>query len=78
MEFLADDPIITPHALPMFREERAKSTKKIQEKARADPVKSHRPDLPVQGPGKYILLCNSHSHKNSLPGLKSLMIICKI
>ncbi|XP_014663591.1 PREDICTED: WD repeat-containing protein 70-like [Priapulus caudatus] len=51
IEFVADDPIITPHALPMFREERPRSTKKINEKARADPVKSHRPDLPFHGPG---------------------------
>ena len=40
------------HALPMFREGRQTSTRKQEEKARKDPVKSHRPDLPVHGPGK--------------------------
>ena len=38
--------VITPHALPMFREPRARSTHKQAEKARKDPVKSRRPDLP--------------------------------
>ena len=36
----------------MFREGRQTSTRKQEEKARKDPVKSHRPDLPVHGPGK--------------------------
>lgn len=51
IQYLAKDPIITPHALPMFRTEKEKSTKKVKEKARADPVKSRRPELPVAGPG---------------------------
>ncbi|KAL2632458.1 hypothetical protein R1flu_017144 [Riccia fluitans] len=50
----ADDyelkPVIhNPHALPMFRNE--PSRKRQREKARLDPVKSKRPDLPVTGPG---------------------------
>lgn len=43
--------IITPHSLPMFREKRFKNKKKVKEADRKDPVKSHRPDLPVTGPG---------------------------
>lgn len=45
------DQIITPHSLPMFREKRYKSKKKVIEADRKDPLKSHRPDLPVTGPG---------------------------
>lgn len=45
------DQIITPHSLPMFREKRFRSKKKVKEADRKDPVKSHRPDLPVTGPG---------------------------
>eukprot|EP01027_Heterolobosea_sp_BB2_P016737 GEZU01023785.1.p1 GENE.GEZU01023785.1~~GEZU01023785.1.p1 ORF type:complete len:461 (+),score=97.33 GEZU01023785.1:441-1823(+) len=42
--------IITPHALPMFREE--KSAKKQREKARKDPKLSRRPETAVTaGPG---------------------------
>lgn len=45
--------IITPHALPMFRDgEEGRSTKRKREKERMDPRKSKRPDLPVTGPGK--------------------------
>lgn len=39
--------VITPHALPMFRQEKSRSHRKKQEKERLDPVKSHRPDLPI-------------------------------
>lgn len=38
-----------PHALPLFRDE--PSRKRQREKARSDPMKSKRPDLPVTGPG---------------------------
>ena len=41
--------IITPYSLPMFREEKIKGRLKTEEKARKDPVKTRRPDLP-QGP----------------------------
>ncbi|XP_037954493.1 gastrulation defective protein 1 homolog [Teleopsis dalmanni] len=39
--------IITPHALPMFRQEKSKSSRTKLEKERLDPVKSRRPDLPI-------------------------------
>lgn len=39
--------IITPHALPMFRQEKSKSLRKKLEKDRLDPMKSKRPDLPI-------------------------------
>lgn len=39
--------VITPHALPMFRQEKSRSLRKKQEKDRLDPVKSKRPDLPI-------------------------------
>ncbi|RIB30186.1 WD40-repeat-containing domain protein [Gigaspora rosea] len=45
-------PIIAPHSLSMFRDDRPKSTKRKREKLRKDPVASRRPDLPVNGPGK--------------------------
>ena len=41
--------IITPYSLPMFREEKIKGRLKTEEKARKDPIKTRRPDLP-QGP----------------------------
>ncbi|ORX63140.1 WD40 repeat-like protein [Hesseltinella vesiculosa] len=40
-------PIINPHALPMYREEKVRSKKRQLQKQRKDPVASHRPDLPV-------------------------------
>uniref|UniRef100_A0A2P2I4G1 WD repeat-containing protein 70-like n=1 Tax=Hirondellea gigas TaxID=1518452 RepID=A0A2P2I4G1_9CRUS len=43
--------IITPHALPLFREERHKSTRKLELRDRKDPVKSHQPDLPLGNAG---------------------------
>jgi hypothetical protein len=51
---LAQPAIITPHALPMFREgEIARGTgKRKRERERLDPRKSRRPELPVTGPGK--------------------------
>lgn len=45
--------IITPHALPMFRDlDPGHGTKRKREKDRMDPRKSRRPELPVTGPGK--------------------------
>lgn len=46
--------ILTPHALPMFRDDDGpgRSTKRKREKERMDPRKSKRPELPVTGPGK--------------------------
>ncbi|CAL8405812.1 unnamed protein product, partial [Arctogadus glacialis] len=51
-ETLTQDYIITPHALPMFREARQRSTKKQLEKDRLDPMKSNKPEPPVSGPGR--------------------------
>ncbi|KAF9535568.1 transcription factor [Crepidotus variabilis] len=45
--------ILTPHALPMFRDlDPARGTKRKREKERMDPRKSKRPELPVTGPGR--------------------------
>ncbi|CAI9743068.1 repeat-containing 70 [Octopus vulgaris] len=52
IEMITDQHIITPYALPMFREGRPMSTRKQEEKVRKDPVKTRRPDLPVSGPGE--------------------------
>ncbi|XP_061590150.1 WD repeat-containing protein 70 [Cololabis saira] len=51
-EALTQDYIITPHALPMFREARQRSTRKQLEKDRLDPKRSHKPEPPVSGPGR--------------------------
>lgn len=43
-------PVIhNPHALPLFRDQ--PSRKRQREKILKDPAKSHRPELPVTGPG---------------------------
>lgn len=47
MEMVGASQIITPHALPLFRQEKTRSSRKRMEKARLDPVKSKRPDLPI-------------------------------
>lgn len=46
-EVVSTQQVITPHALPLFRQERRKTSRKQMEKDRLDPVKSHRPDLPI-------------------------------
>ncbi len=46
-QYVSTQHIIAPYALPMFRQDRQKSTRKQAEKARKDPVKSRRPDLPL-------------------------------
>lgn len=51
MGIVVSQQIITPHALPMFREERHRSTRKLELKDRKDPVRSHRPDLPLGNAG---------------------------
>jgi hypothetical protein len=43
---------MTPHALPMFRDEDYRQTKRKKEKERADPVKSHKPQEPLKGAGR--------------------------
>ncbi|KAI9473559.1 MAG: WD40-repeat-containing domain protein [Benjaminiella poitrasii] len=45
-------PIITPHALPMFKDDEPRTSKRKRDKLRKDPVASHRPDLPITGHGK--------------------------
>ncbi|XP_047540300.1 gastrulation defective protein 1 homolog [Vanessa atalanta] len=47
MEVVSSQQIITPHALPLFRQEKLRTSKKKMEKDRLDPVKSRRPDLPI-------------------------------
>lgn len=51
---LAAPSILTPHALPMFRDGDgiARGTKRKNDKDRTDPRKSRRPELPVTGPGR--------------------------
>lgn len=39
--------VITPNSLPLYKTERSKNPKREEAKARADPVKSKRPDLPI-------------------------------
>lgn len=47
IEVMSTQQIITPHALPLFRQDRPKSVRKQMEKDRLDPLKSKRPDLPI-------------------------------
>ncbi|CEG71549.1 hypothetical protein RMATCC62417_07265 [Rhizopus microsporus] len=51
-DYEVERPIITPHALPMFKEDEARTSNRKKAKLRNDPKASHRPDLPVSGPGK--------------------------
>ncbi|KAK9087735.1 hypothetical protein Syun_030129 [Stephania yunnanensis] len=48
-DFEAKPVIHNPHALPLFRDQ--PSRKRQREKALKDPMKSHKPELPVTGPG---------------------------
>jgi len=43
--------ILNPSALPMFRDDEEMGKKRKARMDRADPVKSKRPDMPVNGPG---------------------------
>ena len=45
--YMSTPHIITPYSLPLFKEDRQRSTKRAEEKARKDPLKSKRPDLPL-------------------------------
>eukprot|EP00761_Pharyngomonas_kirbyi_P002355 gb/GECH01002359.1/.p1 GENE.gb/GECH01002359.1/~~gb/GECH01002359.1/.p1 ORF type:complete len:510 (+),score=102.97 gb/GECH01002359.1/:1-1530(+) len=49
-DFAVEPEIITPHALPMFRPEPNSRRQKV--KARKDPKKSKKPDMPISGPGR--------------------------
>ncbi|GER24974.1 WD repeat-containing protein [Striga asiatica] len=48
-DFQAQPVIHNPHALPMFRDQ--PSRKRQREKILKDPLKSHKPELPITGPG---------------------------
>lgn len=48
-DFVANPVIHNPHALPLFRDQ--PSRKREREKTLKDPVKSHKPELPMTGPG---------------------------
>lgn len=41
--------IITPHALPIFRDDAVRNTKRKREKERLDPIKSRKPEPPAAG-----------------------------
>nr|CAG4640718.1 EOG090X0364 [Eulimnadia texana] len=43
--------VITPHALPLFKDDKPKSSRRVLEKQRKDPVLSRRPDLPIFAKG---------------------------
>jgi WD repeat-containing protein 70 len=53
--FLANTQILNPHALPMYRQERVRKMSAMRPKDRRDPIKSHRPELPLgkHGAGKF-------------------------
>ncbi|KAG8879811.1 hypothetical protein FRB97_001381 [Tulasnella sp. 331] len=44
--------IITPHALPMFRDDTDRMTKRKRERERDDPKKTRKPMPPISGPGR--------------------------
>ncbi|KAG8389140.1 hypothetical protein BUALT_Bualt02G0198200 [Buddleja alternifolia] len=48
-DFQAEPVIHNPHALPLFRDQ--PSRKRQREKMLKDPLKSHKPELPMNGPG---------------------------
>ncbi|KAM1122441.1 hypothetical protein ACFX2I_003993 [Malus domestica] len=48
-DFEAKPVVHNPHALPLFRDQ--PSRKREREKALKDPLKSHKPELPMTGPG---------------------------
>ncbi|XP_059626113.1 uncharacterized protein LOC132269099 [Cornus florida] len=48
-DFVAQPVIHNPHALPLFRDQ--PSRKRQREKILKDPMKSHKPELPITGPG---------------------------
>ncbi|MCD9558535.1 hypothetical protein HAX54_015937 [Datura stramonium] len=48
-DFQAEPVIHNPHALPLFRDQ--PSRKRQREKVLKDPLKSHKPELPMTGPG---------------------------
>lgn len=47
--YFASSEVINPHALPIFKQERSRNLGSQRAKDRRDPVKSHRPELPLTG-----------------------------
>lgn len=70
-EIMSTMRVITPHALPMFREDKPKSSRRAMEKARKDPVLSRQPDLPIFSKGK--LLCTTRALERFGCASKQLM-----
>ncbi|KAF0683135.1 Aste57867_24823 [Aphanomyces stellatus] len=46
-----DGTIVNPHALPMFRDDNNRPTKRKYAKIRMDPIASKKPQRPISGPG---------------------------
>ncbi|KAJ3329494.1 hypothetical protein HDU76_007809, partial [Blyttiomyces sp. JEL0837] len=44
--------ILNPHALPMYKEDFGRKTKRKISKLRSDPVATRKPDQPLSGPGR--------------------------
>lgn len=42
-------PVISPHALPLFKESHNYNPAKLYKKARLNPIVSHKPEQPIQG-----------------------------
>jgi len=61
--------VITPHALPMFKDENIDHRKRRREE-RKDPLKSHKPELVKNGPGTGGRLATNYQQAllASLPG----------
>lgn len=61
----------------MFREPRQRSTRKQLEKDRLDPMKSHKPEPPVAGPGNLgIIISDCHMPKGRSCLGPTLIQIC--
>lgn len=61
-DFEIDRPIITPHALPMFKDDQPRSSKRKREKLRKDPKISHRPGTCKSG---YAQTCHLHTFRTT-------------
>ena len=57
---MVTDHIMAPHVLPLFRQDRARTTRKMMEKDRLDPVKSRRPDLPIKSGNNEIKIADGN------------------
>lgn len=47
----------------MFRVPKQQGTRKVEEKLRKDPLKSMRPDLPINGPGMEMFVFAWHTFR---------------